>query len=130
MGVSTALGLDPLLTAGAIISGACFGDKMSPLSDTTNFAAAVADVSLMTHVKFMMHTSIPAVALTALFFGLQGQTVNVNLDAIAEIQLALEQNFSLGLITLLPALVVLVCSALRKPILPTLVFGILSGIPG
>lgn len=128
MGVSTALGLDPLLTAGAIISGACFGDKMSPLSDTTNFAAAVADVPLMTHVKFMMHTSIPALALTALFFGLQGQSVTVNLNAIQEIQAALEQNFSLGLLTLLPALIVLICSALRKPILPTLVFGILSGI--
>lgn len=128
MGVSTALGLDPLLTAGAIISGACFGDKMSPLSDTTNFAAAVADVPLMTHVKFMMHTSIPALALTALFFGLQGQNVTVNLDAIQEIRAALEQNFSLGLLTLLPALIVLICSALRKPILPTLVFGILSGI--
>lgn len=128
MGVSTALGLDPLMTAGAIISGACFGDKMSPLSDTTNFAAAISGVPLMTHVKFMMHTSIPAVLLTALFFGFQGQAVNVNLYAIRDIQLALTQNFSLGVITLLPALVVLICSALRKPILPTLVFGILSGI--
>jgi NhaC family Na+:H+ antiporter len=128
MGVSTALGLDPLMTAGAIICGACFGDKMSPLSDTTNFAAAMADVSLTTHVKFMLHTSIPAIALTAVFFGLQGQSVKVNLEAVQEIQLALEQHFSLGLPTLLPALAVLVCSALRKPILPTLVIGIAGGI--
>jgi Na+:H+ antiporter, NhaC family len=128
MGVSTALGLDPLLTAGAIICGACFGDKMSPLSDTTNFAAAMADVSLGTHVKYMMNTSIPALALAALFFGLQGQTVQVNLEAISQIRLALEQRFTLGVTTLFPALVVLICSVLRKPILPTLVFGIVSGI--
>ncbi|MED4782116.1 Na+/H+ antiporter NhaC [Brevibacillus choshinensis] len=128
MGVSTALGLDPLMTAGAIISGACFGDKMSPLSDTTNFAAAVADVPLMTHVKYMTHTALPALAVAAVFFGLQGQTVQVNLDAIQDIRLALEQHFTLGLVTLIPALVVLVCSVLRKPILPTLVFGIVSGV--
>lgn len=128
MGVSTALGLDPLMTAGAIISGACFGDKMSPLSDTTNFAAAVAGIPLMTHVKFMTFTAVPALAVTALFFGLQGQTVQVNLDAIEEIRLSLEQHFHLGVLTLIPAFVVLVCSALRKPILPTLVFGIVSGV--
>lgn len=128
MGVSTALGLDPLLTAGAIICGACFGDKMSPLSDTTNFAAAMADVSLASHIKFMMNTSIPALVLTALFFGMQGRTVEVDMNAISQIRIALEQHFALGLGTLLPALVVLVCSALRKPILPTLVFGIVSGI--
>ncbi|MDF2680666.1 MAG: nhaC [Brevibacillus sp.] len=128
MGVSTALGLDPLMTAGAIICGACFGDKMSPLSDTTNFAAAMANISLTTHIKFMMNTSLPAIALTALFFGLQGQTVEVDLNAISQIRLALEQHFTLGIGTLLPALVVLVCSALQRPILPTLVFGIASGI--
>lgn len=128
MGVSTALGLDPLITAGAIICGACFGDKMSPLSDTTNFAAAIAGVSLSEHVKFMSRTAVPALVITAIFFGIQGQSASVNLDAIQEIQLALEQNFSLSLLSLLPASVVLLCSALRKPILPTLVFGILSGI--
>lgn len=128
MGVSTALGLDPLITAGAIICGACFGDKMSPLSDTTNFAAAVADVPLMTHVRYMSHTALPALGVTALFFFLQGQTAEVNLDAIQAIQTALEQHFQLGLLSLLPAFVVLVCSFLRQPILPTLVYGILSGL--
>lgn len=128
MGVSTALGMDPLLTAGAIVCGACFGDKMSPLSDTTNFAAAVANVPLMTHVRFMTHTTIPAILLTAVFFAFQGQTKPADLEAIQEIRLALEQHFSLGALSFLPALVVLACSALRISILPTLVFGILSGI--
>ncbi|WP_431809332.1 Na+/H+ antiporter NhaC [Brevibacillus agri] len=128
MGVSTALGLDPLMTAGAIICGACFGDKMSPLSDTTNFAAAIANVSLMNHIKFMSHTAIPGLLITAIFFAVQGQSADVSLEAIQEIQTVLAQHFSLGIMTLLPAAVVLVCSALRKPILPTLVFGILSGV--
>ncbi len=128
MGVSTALGLDPLMTAGAIITGACFGDKMSPLSDTTNFAAAISDVTLMTHIRYMTHTALPALAIATVFFALQGKTAHVNLDAIQDIRLALEQHFTLGPVTLLPAAVVLICSALRKPIVPTLVFGILSGL--
>ncbi len=128
MGVSAALGLDPLVTAGAVICGACFGDKMSPLSDTTNIAAGVAGVPLMTHIRFMTRTTVPAFAITVLFFGLQGQTSPVDLQGISAIRQELEQHFTLSALTLLPALAVLVCSAMRMPLMPTLVLGIASGI--
>jgi Na+:H+ antiporter, NhaC family len=128
MGVATALGMDPLVTAGAVISGACFGDKMSPLSDTTNFSAAVAGVPLMSHVRFMTRTTVPAIVLTAVFFAFQSQPDAVNLSNIALIQAELEKHFSLSVFTLLPAVVVIGCSLWRKPILPTLIAGIASGI--
>ena len=66
MGYST-----PLL-AGAIISGAYFGDKISPLSDTTNLAASIAGVELYKHVKYMLYTTVPAIIITAVIFGIIG----------------------------------------------------------
>ncbi|QQE73562.1 Na+/H+ antiporter NhaC [Brevibacillus composti] len=128
MGIATALGIDPVLTAGAVISGACFGDKMSPLSDTTNFSAAVADVPLLTHVAYMTRTTVPAILLTALFFAFQGQPGTVQLTSIALIQSELQSHFAISGYTLLPALAVILCSILRQPILPTLIAGIGSGI--
>jgi Na+:H+ antiporter, NhaC family len=128
MGVSTALGMDPLVTAGAVICGACFGDKMSPLSDTTNIAAGVTDVPLTTHIRFMTRTTVPAFAITVLFFALQGQTAPVDLQGIYAIRQELEQHFTISALTLLPALAVLFCSAMRIPIMPTLVTGIAGGI--
>ncbi|WP_407653323.1 Na+/H+ antiporter NhaC [Brevibacillus ruminantium] len=128
MGIATALEVDPLMTAGAIISGACFGDKMSPLSDTTNFSAAVAGVPLLTHVGYMTRTTVPAIGLTALFFAFQGQESTVDLSSISLLQTELKEHFTISLLALIPAFVVIVCSAMRQPILPTLVAGIASGI--
>ena len=62
-GMGSTLGINPALTAGAIISGAVFGDKMSPLSDSTNLASAVAEVDLFDHIKNMMWSTIPALSL-------------------------------------------------------------------
>ena len=64
IGVQTGLGLDASITAGAILSGAYFGDKMSPLSDTTNIAAAVGEADLFRHIRSMMYTTIPAAEVT------------------------------------------------------------------
>ena len=63
MGAAEALGLSPMITAGAIISGAYFGDKMSPLSETTNLAAAVAEADLFAHIRNMLWTALPALAI-------------------------------------------------------------------
>lgn len=68
IGAAEALGLSPVITAGAIISGAYFGDKMSPLSETTNLAAAVAETDLFAHIRTMLWTALPSLALTLVLF--------------------------------------------------------------
>ena len=70
MGMSNAFGLNPAITAGAIVSGAFFGDKMSPLSDTTSISASIVGVDLFEHIKNMMYTTVPAFILSALAFTL------------------------------------------------------------
>lgn len=128
MGVAVTTGVSPMLAAGAIVCGACFGDKMSPLSDTTNFAPAVAGVSLFTHIQNMMYTTVPALIITAVFFTFAGQSEGFELTAIQNIQKALTDSFHIHWGALLPPLAVLYGSFRRKPIIPTLVFGIAAGL--
>ena len=66
MGIASGLGLSPAVTAGAVISGAYFGDKMSPLSDTTNLAPAVAGTDLFTHIRHMIWTTGPSLLIALL----------------------------------------------------------------
>ena len=68
IGVGEALGFHLPLVAGAIISGAYFGDKMSPLSDTTNLAPAMAGTDLITHIRYMALTTVPSILLTLIIF--------------------------------------------------------------
>ena len=75
LGIGTVLGIHAGVVAGAIISGAYFGDKMSPLSDTTNLAPAMAGTDLFTHIKHMRHTTIPSVSLALIIFLIIGFTV-------------------------------------------------------
>ena len=104
MGVAAGLGLDPAITAGAIISGAYFGDKLSPLSDTTNLAPAAAGADLFAHIRNMLRTTVPALLIAlAIFFAL-GQQASTEHDTsrIAEVLTALEAQFRLGWHLLLP----------------------------
>ncbi|MFY0542894.1 Na+/H+ antiporter NhaC [Brevibacillus sp. H7] len=127
-GIAAAMGLDPLITAGAVICGACFGDKMSPLSDTTNFASAVAGADLTAHVRYMTRTTLPALGITLLFFGWKDSSPAADLAAIAAVKEELSAHFTLHWVTLLSPLTVLYCSLKRKPLLPTLTLGILTGL--
>ena len=70
VGIGTALGINPGMIAGAVISGAYFGDKMSPLSDTTNLAPAMAGTDLFTHIKYMSFTTVPTIIVTLIVFGI------------------------------------------------------------
>ena len=72
IGIANALGIDAGMAAGAVISGAYFGDKLSPMSDTTNLAPAMAGTDLFTHIKYMTYTTVPSFAITLLFFGILG----------------------------------------------------------
>ncbi|RED45541.1 NhaC family Na+:H+ antiporter [Winogradskyella eximia] len=76
VGIGTALGINPGMIAGAVISGAYFGDKMSPLSDTTNLAPAMAGTDLFTHIKYMAITTVPTIIITLIVFGI----ISANID--------------------------------------------------
>ncbi|GGF95326.1 Na+/H+ antiporter NhaC [Paenibacillus aceti] len=128
MGIALTTGISPTLAAGAIISGACFGDKMSPLSDTTNFAPAVAGVSIFTHIGNMLYTTIPALVITTVFFWFAPSPDSIDLTAIQQIKLALQDSFNIHWLTLLSPLAVIACSFKRVSILPTLIIGIVTGL--
>ena len=75
VGIADALGIPLGMTAGAILSGAYFGDKMSPLSDTTNLAPAMAGTDLFTHIRYMTYTTVPTIIITLIIFIIFGFTV-------------------------------------------------------
>lgn len=76
VGIGTALGINPGMIAGAVISGAYFGDKMSPLSDTTNLAPAMAGTDLFTHIKYMAFTTVPTIVITLIVFGIISASID------------------------------------------------------
>lgn len=128
MGIALTTGISPTLAAGAIICGACFGDKMSPLSDTTNFAPAVVGISLFTHIRNMMYTTIPALIITTVFFLFAPKADAIDLSSIQGIKFALQDGFHIHWLTLISPLAVIICSIKRIPILPTLIVGIVTGL--
>ena len=81
VGIGTALGINPGMIAGAVISGAYFGDKMSPLSDTTNLAPAMAGTDLFTHIRYMALTTVPTIAITLIVFGIISASIDTTGDA-------------------------------------------------
>ncbi|MGS2724352.1 Na+/H+ antiporter NhaC [Porticoccus sp. GXU_MW_L64] len=132
MGVASVMGLSPAITAGAILSGAYMGDKLSPLSDTTNLAAGVTGNDLFRHIRHMGWTTIPAFVISLLVFvvvGSGGNSSNGDLGGeIAAVNRLLGQQFYLGLPVFVPLLVVLALALLRKPVLPALMAGMVTGV--
>ena len=129
MGIAAALDLSLAISAGAIISGAYFGDKLSPLSETTNLAAAVTNNDLFDHIQHMLWTTVPAIVITlTLFFFLGiGSSANVIPENIAELQKAMRQTFYISPLMLGPLLLLLTMAVKKSPALPTLVCGTLVG---
>ncbi|GEQ86137.1 Na+/H+ antiporter NhaC [Patiriisocius marinistellae] len=78
IGIGTALGINPGMIAGAVISGAYFGDKMSPLSDTTNLAPAMAGTDLFTHIRYMALTTVPTIIITLIVFSIISATIDTS----------------------------------------------------
>ena len=110
MGIGATMGVPAPLVAGMIISGACFGDKMSPVSDTTNLAAMSSRVDLYAHIRSMLYTAGPAYVLSLVLFSLLGMPYAQNqlpVEQLAIMQNALQNTFSINLLTLLPLLVML-----------------------
>lgn len=131
IGIGQALGFDPGLVAGAIISGAYFGDKMSPLSDTTNLAAAMAGTDLFTHIKHMIYTTGPAIVISLIIFtiiGLTSSPVAMETSEIMQLTSVLDQHFKISLWTFIPPVIVLLLVRKKVPALPAITFGILSAV--
>ena len=128
IGIANLLGVSPEITAGAVISGAYFGDKMSPLSETTNLAPAVSGTDLFTHIKNMLWTTAPSIILALVIFGLIGlrgeYKAPLDLTIVLE---AIESIFRVGVLTLIPLLVVLIMSFRRISAFATILVGALVG---
>ena len=130
VGVGQALGVSPAMTAGSIISGAYFGDKMSPLSDTTNLAPAVAGSELFEHIWHMVYTTIPALVIALILYGLLGMNISSTAevgDNVAAISTAIENGFKLSPLLLVPPALVIGMVVFKVPALPALLAGTLAG---
>lgn len=130
MGVAGGLGVPPPMAAGAIVSGAYFGDKMSPLSDSTNLAPAVAGSQLFEHIRHMVYTTMPALLIALVLYALMGLFVVEgagNSGDVELIQNTLNQNFSLNPLLFIPPLAVIAMVLFRLPALPSLLGAALLG---
>ena len=129
IGIGKALGISEGLVAGAILSGAYFGDKMSPLSDTTNLAPAMAGTDLFTHIRYMTVTTVPSIVITLIIFLVIGFSSSSE-GAIAgkeDILAAIEGTFNIsGWLFIVPAVVVILIVK-KMPALPAILIGTLLG---
>lgn len=131
MGVSAGLGIPLPYTAGCVITGAIFGDKLSPLSDTTILAPAMSGVPIMEHIKSMLFTTIPSLLVgivMAFILGLQFHSGTVDGEQYRIIMDTLNQNFNMNPLLLLPPVVVLFLIFRQKPTLPVFAIGIFLGV--
>lgn len=128
IGIGKALGFPPEMVAGAVISGAYFGDKMSPLSDTTNLASAVAGVDLYKHVRYMMYTTIPTFSITLIFFIILGFTYSGGqIQDISTLLHDIDKVFYINPVLLLVPAFVIFLIIKKIPPLVALLVGVLLG---
>ncbi len=131
MGVGQGLGFAPPVIAGAVISGSYFGDKMSPLSDTTNLAPAVSGATLFGHIKHMLYTTTPSYIIALIVFGVLSMKANGNVDsgAVTEFLAVLDSTFTITPLLLLIPLITITAVIMKVPAIPGLFGGaVLGGI--
>ncbi|SES95002.1 Na+:H+ antiporter, NhaC family [Natronincola peptidivorans] len=132
LGIGMGLGMPVGMVAGAIVSGAYFGDKMSPLSDTTNLAPAMAGTNLFDHIRSMLYTTVPALIISLILYGIigaryAGQALDVS--QINEVLGAISGNFFISPLLLIPPILVILIVVMKVPALPGLIIGaVLGGI--
>lgn len=130
MGMGMSLSIPPEIIAGMVVSGAFFGDKMSPMSDTTNLAAVNAGTSLYSHIGGMLCTTIPAFIISLIGYTIIGFRYSngvADYEMINNIQSTLSSEFNIHIITILPMVIVIVLSILKKPTIPSMVIGVITG---
>ena len=118
VGIGTALGINPGMIAGAVISGAYFGDKMSPLSDTTNLAPAMAGTDLFTHIKYMSITTVPTIIITLIVFGIISFNIDTTGNAdVSNLLTSIDNTFNISpWLFLVPVAVVALILLKTKPL--------------
>ncbi len=131
MGIGQTIGLNPAIIAGAVISGAYFGDKLSPLSDTTNLAPAMAGTDLFTHIRYMLYTTIPSLIVSLILFAILGWSPgDAAMDAaeIATVQLLLKGSFTITPWLFVVPVGVIVLIASKTDALVAISIGIFGGL--
>lgn len=130
VGVGRALGIPDGMIAGAIISGSYFGDKISPLSDTTNLAAAVTETPLFDHIRYLFLTTGPSIVISLIAFAVIGFNLDTTgTDAnVDNILLAIDERFNITIWLLLPAVITLGLIIRKVDAIPALFAGILAGV--
>lgn len=133
IGVGTALGFPTYMTAGAVVSGAYFGDKMSPLSDTTNLAPAMAGSTLFDHIKHMVYTTGTSMAIALIAYAVMGFMFAsdnvVDLGVVKEVTNFIADSSNISLWALIPPLVVIAMVAFKLPAIPGLIGGVFIAVP-
>jgi NhaC family Na+:H+ antiporter len=123
MGIAGGLGVSLPATAGAVVAGAYFGDKLSPLSDTTNLAPLAAGSTLYDHIKHMLYTTIPATVVSLIVYfvaGLGSSGTGSTAEAVSLLQNNLEAMFNWNILLLIPVALILVGSLIKWPTIPTM----------
>ncbi|WP_417421285.1 Na+/H+ antiporter NhaC [Halomonas sp.] len=131
MGIGVGFDIPVYWTAGAVVSGAFFGDKVSPLSDTTNLAPAVTGVNLFDHIRNLIPTTLPALVIALIIYLVAGFSLvgeeSISLARIASINNGLSENFMLSWWTVLPVVLVIGLAIMRMPAMPVLFTGVVLG---
>lgn len=129
LGVASSIDASLAITAGAIVSGAFFGDKMSPLSDTTNLAATVAGIDLFTHIRNMMYTTIPAFIISLIVYAIiSPSSQKMDTELITSFKETLLATNLIHWYAVIPLIVLIVCTIFKLPSLATLAISAISGI--
>ena len=130
LGVGAGLGIPLPMVAGAIVSGAYFGDKMSPLSDTTNLAPAMSGANLFDHVRHMIFTTGPSLIIALILYGILGMRYagqELDVAGINELLGTLSTEFSISPLLLIPPILVIVMVVFKVPAIPGLIGGVVLG---
>lgn len=130
MGIGIVLGFNPAMVAGAVISGCYFGDKVSPLSETTNMAPGVTGVQLFEHIRHMLYTTIPALAISIVIYFFLGLSFESNAGGVGDIQALRQQLDDIFVISpwlLLVPIIVLSLITMKVPAIPGLAIGSILG---
>lgn len=130
VGIGQAIGIPLGMVAGAVISGAYFGDKMSPLSDTTNLAPAMAGGELFTHIRYMAYTTVPTIIITILVFIVLGMTTTpTGVADTGELLAAMREKFNISpVLFIVPAVVIFLIVRRTKPLIALLAGTLLGGV--